>query len=378
MVGRGYVRNIWCLAGYHLKPIEIMQPKKVSHWTILLLGVILGIIGLVAIYDASVVDAFKNHNDKFHFVKQQGMWMFLGIIVSQVASFFPVSLIKKYSHVIFLACVFLLIIVLIPGIGSKFLGARRWILLGPVVVQPSELIKVALVIYLAKWLDITRPLKQFVFILASILLLVMLQPDLGTSLIIVGVGLSVYLISGAPLKELAIFISLMVFGICMLIISSPYRLDRLKTFIDPSTDPQGASYHITQVLYGIGSGGLTGVGLGKSRQKFAFLPEATTDSIFVIVAEELGFIGGILLISTLVMLSLSGLRVAYQASDRFDKLLAAGISLMFLVQTFVNIGSMTAIVPLTGVPLPFISYGGSSLLTNYIALGLLVGVAKRS
>ena len=345
--------------------------------TILAGGVILAIFGLLAIYDASVVEGYKDFSDKFHFVKQQAVWLVIGIVVSLFAAGFPLATLKKYSHVFLLGCLFLMVLVLIPGIGSKFLGARRWIIFGPIVIQPSELIKIALILYLARWLEVSRSLKQFLALLGLCLGLVMLQPDLGTGVVIVGTCFILYYLSGANLKDISIFMGLLVITMSVLVFASPYRMNRLKTFMDPTSDPLGASYHINQVLYGLGSGGLTGVGVGQSRQKFAYLPEATTDSIFVIIAEEFGFIGGAAVILGLVGLCLASLNIAAKTTDRFDKLLSSGVSLLFLTQIFVNLGAMTALMPLTGVPLPFISYGGSSLVTNFLSLGLLANVAKK-
>ena len=343
---------------------------------ILVLGTLLALFGLLAIYDASVVEGFKDFSDKFHFVKQQAVWLGLGVIVSLVAANFPLGVIRKYAPTFLLACLVLLALVLIPGIGSKFMGARRWLVLGPIVIQPSELIKIALVVYLASWLETERHLKHFLALLGVALGLVMLQPDLGTGLIIVVTCFVLYYVSGASAKDIVSFLGLLSVTVAILILTSPYRLSRLKSFIDPTSDPLGASYHINQILYGLGSGGLTGVGLGQSRQKFAYLPEATTDSIFVIIAEEFGFLGSSVLILGLVGLCLFSLQVAVRADNRFAKLLSCGVSLLFITQILVNLSSMTALVPLTGVPLPFISYGGSSLITNFLGLGLLANAAK--
>lgn len=344
---------------------------------ILLAGVLLSCFGLIAIYDASVVDAFKTFSDKFHYVKQQSSWMVLGIMASIVVSKLPLPYLKKLAPFFLIVTIFLMLIVLIPGIGSKFLGARRWIIIGPVVIQPSELLKISLVLYLSHWLEKARDFSKFLFIIGGCLLLIMMQPDLGTAIIVVGVSFMVYYLSGAPIKNIALFSAILLFAVSMLIAFSPYRLNRVKTFLDPTVDPLGKSYHINQILYGLGSGGLGGVGLGRSRQKYAFLPEATTDSIFVIVAEEFGFIGSVGLIVTLVYLLITSLKISHLLKDKFDKLLASGVSLLFLVQIFVNLSSMVALIPLTGVPLPFISYGGSSLVSNFIALGLLINVSRK-
>lgn len=358
----------------------MIRPNKNSSrlpLTILIFGVVIALVGLLAIYDASIVEAYRDFNDKFHFIKQQGTWLVLGVIVALVTSNIPISLIKKFITPFFLVSLFLMLIVLIPGVGPKLLGARRWIVFGSIVLQPSELLKIATILYLAKWLEVPRELKHFLFLLALIMGLIMLQPDLGTCIVLTMTCFTLYFISGASIKSIYTFVVLVLSAILVLIIASPYRMNRLKTFMDPTSDPLGASYHINQILYGLGSGGLAGVGIGQSRQKFAYLPEATTDSIFVIIAEEFGFIGGSILIIFMISMIMLSFEVPLKASDRFDKLMTCGVLLLFLNQIFINLSSMTALVPLTGVPLPFISYGGSSLVTNFIALGLLINAAKR-
>lgn len=358
-----------------------MLSLKGSHnrlpLTILIAGILVACFGLVAIYDASVVDAFRTFGDKFHYVKQQSIWIVVGIIAALVTSNIPVKLLKKYAHLLYGFTLFLMVLVLIPGIGTKLLGARRWINIGFTVIQPSELLKITLAIYLAKWLEEERSLKHFLILLGINLILIMLQPDLGTALITIAMSFMVYYLSGARIKEIITFSGVLAVAIGALILLSPYRMNRIKTFMDPTTDPLGASYHINQVLYGLGSGGVSGVGLGRSRQKYAYLPEATTDSIFVIIAEEFGFLGSALFILALTGLLMASFRVAVNVTDKFDKLLSSSITLLFLIQIFVNLSSMVALVPLTGVPLPFISYGGSSLVTNFIALGLLINISKR-
>jgi cell division protein FtsW len=358
-----------------------MLRLKGSHnrlpFSILIAGLLVACFGLVAIYDASVIDAFRTFGDKYHYVKQQSIWILIGLVVAIITANIPTSLLKKYAHIFYGITLFLMVVVLIPGIGSKYLGARRWIDVGFTVIQPSELLKITLAIYLAKWLEEERSLKHFLILLSVNLILIMLQPDLGTALITIAVSFMVYYLSGAKKKEIFTFSAVLGVAISALVLLSPYRMDRMKTFMDPTNDPLGASYHINQVLYGLGSGGASGVGLGQSRQKYAYLPEATTDSIFVIIAEEFGFIGSTLFILTLVGLLMASFKVALNVHEKFDKLLSSSITLLFLIQIFVNLSSMVALVPLTGVPLPFISYGGSSLVTNFIALGLLINISKR-
>lgn len=353
-----------------------MTKRNHLFFLITILSLVISLIGLIVVYNASVVEAFTDFSDRYYFAKQQLVWLGLGLVVYFITSRLSSKHLKKISLIFFVLSLIAMIMVLIPGIGLRLQGARRWISLGFFRFQPSELLKISLVIYLATWLETPKDTKKFAVLLAVCLGLIMLQPDLGTAVIIATLGFGLFYLSGSAIKEIVLFFACLIAGVVILIIASPYRLERLKTFLDPTSDPLGRSYHINQVLIGLGSGGLSGVGLGRSRQKYSYLPEATTDSIFTIVGEELGFIGGVLLIALLLSLSLLAFRVASQAGDQFSRLIAAGVALLFSTQTFVNLASMVALVPLTGVPLPLISYGGSSLVTTFLALGILAGVAR--
>lgn len=353
-----------------------MTKRNHLFFLITILSVVISLIGLIVVYNASVVEAFTDFSDRYYFAKQQLVWLGLGLVVYFVASRLGSKHLKKISLTFFVLSLIAMILVLVPGVGLRLQGARRWISLGFFRFQPSELLKISLVIYLATWLETPKDTKKFAVLLAVCLGLIMLQPDLGTAVIVATLGFGLFYLSGSAIKEIVLFFACLIAGVVILIIASPYRLERLKTFLDPTSDPLGRSYHINQVLIGLGSGGLSGVGLGRSRQKYSYLPEATTDSIFTIVGEELGFIGGVLLIVLLLSLSLLAFRVASRAGDQFSRLLAAGVALLFSTQTFVNLASMVALVPLTGVPLPLISYGGSSLVTTFLALGILAGVAR--
>lgn len=354
----------------------VSSKKTNKPYSILFLGIFISIIGLIAIYDASVVDAYRSFSDKFHYVKQQLNWLILATITSFIVSQLPLRLIKKYTPFILGVSLLLMLLVLIPGLTPKLLGARRWLVIGPVVIQPSEILKISLILYLSTWLDKVQELNKFLVIYLGVMFLIMMQPDLGTGLIITSICFAMFYISGAPLKTITSFLALILGAVLVMIIFSPYRMNRVKSFMDPTNDPLGTSYHINQILYGLGSGGLTGVGLGQSRQKFAYLPEATTDSIFVILAEEIGFIGSAIVILSMIGLALFSFKISLKSNDNYHKLVGSGISVLFISQIFINLGSMTALVPLTGVPLPFISYGGSSLVTSFIALGLLINIAK--
>ncbi len=344
--------------------------------SITILGIFISLVGLLAIYNASVIEGFNTFNDRFYFVKQQANWLLLGIAIYFLISLLKPAIFRRLALPLFGLSVVLMLLVFIPGIGLKLQGARRWLSLGPFRFQPSELLKINLVLYLAVWLQIKKSLKSFIALIVLCLGLVMLQSDLGTAAIVASICFGLYYLSGSNLKDIAIFICVILLGVAALTLISPYRMERLRTFVDPSSDTLGRSYHVNQVILGLGSGGAFGVGLGRSRQKYAYLPEATTDSIFAIIGEETGFVGGVFLIALLLSLCLLAFKVAAATKDHHQRLIAAGIGLLFTSQTFVNLASMVALVPLTGVPLPLISYGGSALITNFISLGILASIAR--
>ncbi|KKT75769.1 MAG: Stage V sporulation protein E [Parcubacteria group bacterium GW2011_GWF2_44_7] len=353
------------------------KPRAKKPDLVLLAAVLLTSgFGLLMVYNASIVEAFALFSDKYYFLKQQALWLAIGTVVLLLAAYVPLSLIKKLALLLLLATVVLLILVLIPGLGTQSLGARRWLSLGEFQLQPTELAKLSLVIYLAAWLENRRPLLHFLAILGVFLGLIMLQPDLGTALVLVTAAVLVFYVAGASL------ISLLVLGVLGgaagmgLILSSVYRKERLLTFLNPLRDPLGSSYHIRQALIAIGSGGFWGLGLGESRQKYQFLPQVTTDSIFAVIAEEAGFIGAALLIFILLLIIWRGMRIARLAPDRFTCLLAAGITSWLAMQIFINLGAMLALLPLTGFPLPFISYGGSSLVVSLAGVGILLNISR--
>lgn len=284
---------------------------------------------------------------------------------------------RKISVPFFILSIICLIVVLIPSIGTHALGARRWINFGPVGFQPSEIVKLAVVIYFATLAESKKDLKTFVIILAAIAGLIMLQPDLGTTLIVLGIGMVQMFLIGFPLVSLAgVFVAGAV-GAMILILTSSYRRERLMTFLG-SSETHDTGYHISQVLIALGSGGIFGVGVGEGRQKYLFLPEAATDSVFAVIAEEIGFIGSIALIALFIFFLMRGLKIAKSAPDKFGTILAGGVVAWIGIQFFLNLSSMLAITPLTGVPLPFFSYGGSSLTMILIGVGILLSVSRFS
>jgi cell division protein FtsW len=354
-----------------MRKINLSLATRIFSMTILLLG-----FGLIMIYSASVSEGARDFGNKWHFVLLQLKWASVGLVGMLIASFIPPKIWEKLAPLLLLVGLLLLFMVIIPGIGTKVQGARRWLVLPGLTIQPSELMKFIEIVYLSSWLHSRKiTLPQFGFFVALTAGLIMLQPDMGTTLVVTLIAVSMYFLSGYPIKHLLTIGSVAVVAAIILIIAA-YRLDRVKTFLDPMHDSQGSSYHIRQVLLSLGSGGMTGLGIGRSRQKYAYLPESTTDSIFAVVGEELGFIGGVALImSFLYYLSLI-FKVASGEHDKFASTMVAGVGAWIGLQVCLNLAAMTALTPLTGVPLPLVSYGGSALITMLGGIGLVLSVAR--
>lgn len=326
--------------------------------------------------DASAPQAISYWGDKFYFAKQQIVWAMVGLVGLFIASKIHYSFWERLATPLFFLSLITLALVLVPGIGSRFLGARRWILLGPLSFQPSEFVKLTLAIYLAKAAKGGKSFFSFFIPVGLVASLIMLQPDLGTTIVVVTTSFSQIFVSGIGLIY---FFGATLAGIVLsfiVIITSTYRRERLMTFLAQSQDPLKESYHIRQILLALGSGGLFGVGLGASRQKYLFLPEAASDSIFAIIAEEIGFIGAAILILIFAVFIFRGLKIVNSAPDTFSKILGLGIVSWIGFQTFFNIASMIVLTPLTGVPLPFFSYGGSSLVMILVGVGILLNISK--
>ncbi|CAH1213801.1 putative peptidoglycan glycosyltransferase FtsW [Paenibacillus plantiphilus] len=343
-------------------------------------------IGLVMVYSASAVLAFHEFGDPYYYVKRQSLFALLGVAAMFVTMNTHYSMWKKWSKPGLIICFVLLVIVLIPGIGVVRGGARSWLGISSFGIQPSEFMKLAMVIFLAKMLS---EKQQAVTLFAKGLLpplgilglafgIIMMQPDLGSGAVMVGASLIVIYTAGARLAHLGSLAMIGVLGLVGLIIAAPYRMLRITAFLDPWGDPLGAGYQIIQSLYAIGPGGLVGLGLGMSRQKFNYLPEPQTDFIFSIVAEELGFIGGAAIILLFAILVWRGMRAAIAAPDTFGSLLAVGIVGIVAVQVFINIGVVIGMLPVTGITLPLVSYGGSSLTLLLTALGILLNISRYS
>lgn len=364
--------------------------KQTSHSPdiSLLIGVILLLIfGVIMVYDASVVYAHEVFGGKYHFLILQSLWVLLGTL----AAFFVYKLgyqrLSKLSFTIFALSLFFLLLTVIarflPAVFEAFIpkvyGARRWIYLpGGMGFQPSELAKFSFILYLSAWFAKKKQrFSSFLFLLAVLCGLVVLQPDYGTAMVIAAIGLCIYFVSGVSiLKLLPLGLGLGILGI-LFIINSPYRMQRLQTYLDPAAaDPLSGGYHIQQILMAIGSGGAFGLGFGQSRQKYEYLPEVTTDSIFAVVGEELGFVGTVAVVAAFAFLIFKSFAVAREAPDDLGKLVATGVASWLAIQVLVNLAAMTALLPLTGIPLPLISYGGSSMIFMMMAMGLLLSVSR--
>lgn len=365
----------------------MMTTNKTKPDLVLALTVfMLCFLGIVMISSASIVSSQERFGTNYYYAIHQLISLVIGLTLMLIAYFIDYRFWKKIAVPLFLASLVMLIAVFVPGIGKTFGGAHRWIGLGGIIFQPSEIIKLTFLIYLASWLErrgdkigsFKLGFIPFAFLIIILGFLIMSQPDLGTLSIILGTAVVVFYVSGARLSHLALGgVSLLVL-LGILIKAAPYRLQRFLVFLDPSAQTLSAGYHINQALIAIGSGGLWGLGFGGSKQKYLYLPQAYSDSIFAIIAEELGFLRSLLVLAVFVFLALRGLKIAKNAPDNFAKLLAAGITAWIILQAFINIAAMLNLIPLTGVPLPFISFGGSSLIVSLIAIGILLNISKFS
>ena len=338
--------------------------------------VALTIFGIIMVYDSSSASAWESFGDRLYFVKNQMVWMVLGYIALLALSLTDYHRVIKFSPVLFWLCLVLLVVVIVPGIGTKALGARRWLTIAGFNFQPAEAVKFTFIIYLSALFRKKSSGLPFLFLVLLISALLLAEPDLGTAIVTVLTSLAVYFLAGAPLTQFLISVPLAALAGLMVILVSPYRRQRLLTFFNHQQDPLGTSYHVRQVLLAIGSGGLFGVGLGQSHQKYLFIPEVTTDSIFAVIAEELGFVGGLCLLAVFLWLFSRGLKIAKESGDTEGRLLAAAISILIFAQALINIAANAALIPLTGVPLPFISYGGSSLIVSLALIGVLLSISR--
>lgn len=344
------------------------------------------VFGLVMISSAGVAISKHRFDDGYYFFKHQLFYGVLpGFLLMFLAQKIDYRFWKKFAFFFFAGNLIFLVLVFVPGLGLKFQGASRWIQLGPFSFQPTEMLKLTLILYLAVWLEGKKELKTdlfegffpFLAILGVVSFLIIKQPDMGTLGVTVLVAMTVYFLSGAKIGHIA---AMVVGGMAVflaLVKFESYRMNRLLVFLHPELDPRGIGYQINQALLAIGSGGLFGLGLGHSRQKFNYLPEPVGDSIFAIICEEIGLIGAAVLIFLFLIFAMRGLKIAKNAPDMFGRLVAIGITSWIIFQALINISAISGLIPLTGVTLPFVSYGGTSLIFSMIGVGILLNISKK-
>ncbi len=348
--------------------------------------------GLLILISASAPISQEKFGNPYYFLKHQIIFGLIpGFLLAFLAIIIPLNLIKKWVPLLLLVNLILLGIVFLPGLGVTFGGATRWLSLGKITFQPSEFLKLTFILYLASWLasrtekiktiakrrEFTNTLIAFLIIIGTITLLLIFQPHLSILVIIATVGTLMYFLSGTPLWHTILILLTGIGGVFSLIKLAPYRMERWTVFLRPETDPLGMGYQLKQSLVAVGSGGILGLGLGYSRQKFGFLPQAFSDSIFAVLSEETGFVGSLILIFLFLIFLWRVFKTSRVITDKFSKLAVVGISLWITLQAFVNIGAMIGILPLTGVPLPFIGYGGSHLIVELTAVGILFNIFKQ-
>ncbi len=354
---------------------------------ILAFGILI-MAGMIILSSAGSAIGYERFGDSYYFIKKQIFSGFIpGLIALLVLASIDYKIWKKFTAPFLAISILLLIIVYIPGVGAEFGTAKSWIVIGGFSFQPSELVKLTFLLYLANWLekrgrhgvkDFYTGFLPFVFLISIISALMIFQPDIGTLSIIIFMSMAVFFASGAKVNHVLAMIAAGFSAIYLLIVSSEYRAARLTTFLHPELDPQGIGYHINQAFLAIGSGGFWGRGFGLSRQKYQYLPEVTGDSIFAIVGEELGFLACFLILALFIFIMIRGFKIANQAPDMFGRLLSIGIISWFLFQAFFNIASMVGLMPMTGVPLPFISQGGTAMLVGMGAIGLLINISRQT
>lgn len=347
--------------------------------------ILISIFGNIMIYSASSIWAEFKFHDSFKYIKQQSFFFIIGIIVMLIASKIDLEFLKKKANLILLGCLILLILVLIPGIGSVRNGSRSWFGIGGLGIQPSEFAKIGLIIYTAKYLqnnqkdmkDIKKGALPIFLVIGLFFLLIMLEPDFGTAMVITLTLVCLIFISGLNISFFVKLGILGILGIVGLIIAAPYRMARIVSFLNPWSDPLGSGYQIIQSLYAVGPGGLLGQGFMKSRQKHFYLPEPQTDFIFSIISEEFGFLGVIIVCSFFFFLFYRMIKIAMGTNDLFKKYLAFGLGFGIFIQASLNLAVVVGLIPVTGVTLPFFSYGGSSLLVSMLSVGLVLNVSRK-
>ncbi len=371
-------------------PAGRLRPGRATGTCLAILGLVgfLTLFGLVMVISASSVTDLKEHGTTWYSFKRQALWAIVGTFGLVLAIRVHYRRWRRWAGPMLIASIAMLVLVLVPGVGAEANGASRWIGVGALRVQPSEFAKLAVLLFVAKLLSdreregkarvAALTLKPTLVVFGAVAALLMLQPNLGTTIALGAIVLTMLFIHGARVHHLGGIALLGAGAAVFLALQASYRRARVTAFLNPWADPSDTGYQTIQSLVGIASGGLFGVGLGASRAKYEFLPEAHTDFIFAIVAEELGLLGAAVVIGLFVALAYFGVRVALDTADPFGRLVATGITTWFGVQAFINIGAVVAVLPITGVPLPFVSFGGSSLVVTLVAAGILANIASHA
>lgn len=349
----------------------------IDFWILLPVVILLG-IGIIMVFSSSALIS----SDAFYYLKRQLLWAGLGIIGLLFVMQVKYTVLKQLAVPILGISVILLLLVLIVGVGAR--GSARWLDVGGLTLQPSETIKLAMVIFLAasladnRWRlrSLVHGVGPYMILMAVVCLLILAQPDLGTAVAVAGTTYLMLTVAGAERSHLSLLAVLSLSAVAAAIAIAPYRMARFTAFLNPWADPQKTGYQTIQSLLAIGSGGLFGTGLGHGRQKLYYVPENHTDFIFAILAEELGFIGAALVVGLFLILIWRGINTALKAPDVFGTLLAAGLTIMIGVQTLINMGVVTGLLPVTGITLPLVSYGGSSLVFSLLGVGILLNISR--
>ncbi len=360
---------------------ERSQPDRLLLFTTVLLCA----AGLVMVTSASVAFAYNQHQSTFYYAERQAAWLAIGFVALFVLGRVDYRRIRPLAPAGAVAVAILMLLVLVPHFGVSVNGARRWFEAGPLgTFQPSELGKLAFAVFVAHWIDrnsqrmgdFQHVFVPFAAMLAGVLVLLMLERDLGTAVVTVAIFLSAYWAGGGRLRHIILLIGALSLGFVAVTLLEPYRFARLTAFKNPWADPLGAGFQATQSLYGLASGGVFGVGIGHSIEKYGWLPEAHTDFIFAIIGEETGLVGTTLVMLGFLVFGLRGYRAALRAPDRFGMALAASITTWITFEALLNMATVTNTLPITGVPLPFFSYGGTALATSLAAVGVLLSIAR--
>lgn len=363
--------------------------KRSGHfdYSLALVVAILVIFGVLILTSASASISQEKFGTSFYYLKHQVFFGFLpGLIFGFLAFKTKMDFLKKWALFFLLINILFLGMVFLPGVGVKFRGANRWVNLGFFSFQPSEFLKLTFILYLASWLtsrtekskknEFKETFLAFLLIIGLISLFLIFQPDISTLLLILSVSLVMYFLAETPFWHTILVLLVLVLGFLILIRIAPYRFNRILVFLNQELDPMGLGYQAKQALISVGSGGISGLGLGLSEQKFGFLPQSISDSIFAILAEETGLIGSIILILLYLIFFWRGFKIGRESQNQFLRSVAFGVTLWITLQAFINIGSMIRVLPLTGIPLPFVSYGGSALVAELVGVGILLNISK--